>query len=244
MADKAGEMIDFENTTPISYAKALAYLPDPSTIRSRVIDQFGKARAPSLDQCRNLRLAYLGQRTARQSRCQERYGRNFKCSHPQTEENTIITIDGIDTCKTCAKMKQEKDSLQKQLEIELAAAKLKAHLEAQERIETARVLYEAALRDAAAAKEARVWMLGSEVIEIVAQLFMIKPDDIIAGSRFERYVDARATVAQILRNRELSYARIGRIMKRDHSTIINLITKIEHYKARNPMIEHVLGIVT
>ena len=237
-------MIDYENTTPISYAKALAYLSDPSTIRARVAQQFGVARAPSIDQCRGFRTAYLESRKPSGAKCQERYGRNFKCNHPQTEENTTITIDGIDTCKTCAKLNQEKARLQSLLEIEWASDKLKAHFEAQERIEAARARYEAALRAADAAKAAQVRMIGSEVIKAVAQLFMIEPCEMIADNRFERYVDARATVAQILRNRGLSYTQIGRIMKRDHSTIINLIAKLDRYKARNPMVDHVLAIVT
>lgn len=230
-------MIDYDYTTPISYAKALAYLPCPSTIRSRVADQFGKARAPSVEQCQNLRLAYLGKKTARRARCQERYGRNFRCDHPQTEANTIITIDGIDTCKTCATLKRDV----KQAERDRSENIMRQQRERQAKIEQTRAAYAEAL--ATPLPPCRP-LFPREVIDDVAQLFLMTADDILGDNRFTRYVDARATVAKILHNRGLSYPHVGRIMGRDHSTIINLITRLDRYKARNPMVDHVLGIVS
>ena len=51
-------MIDFDHSTPSSFARYLAsYVSDPSTIRARTIDQFG--RAPSVDECRAMREAHL-----------------------------------------------------------------------------------------------------------------------------------------------------------------------------------------
>lgn len=43
-----------EPSTPLTYATAIArYIRDPSTIRARTMDEFG--RAPSLDRCRHIR---------------------------------------------------------------------------------------------------------------------------------------------------------------------------------------------
>ena len=230
-------MIDYENTTPISYAKALAYLPDPSTIRARVAQQFGAARAPSIDQCRGFRTAYLESRKPSGAKCQERYGRNFKCNHPQTEANTIITIDGIDTCKTCATLKRDV----KQAERDRSENIMRQQRERQAKIEQTRAAYAEAL--ATPLPPCRP-LFPREVIDDVAQLFLMTADDIMGDNRFARYVDARATVAKILHNRGLSYPHVGRIMGRDHSTIINLITRLDRYKARNPMVDHVLAIVS
>ena len=231
-------MIDFDFNTPISYAKAIAYLPDPSTIRARVVQQFGAKRAPSLDQCRNLRAAYLESRKNSQGRCQERFGRNFKCSHPQTEENTIISINGIDTCKTCAALKRDV----KQAERNRAEYIMRALREKQAKLDKARKQYEQAVAENA---EPSRPLFPREVVAHVARLFMMEPSDLLGGvKRHSRYIDARATAAKILHNRGLSYPHIGRIMKRDHSTIINLLSKLDRYKARNPMIDHVLGIIT
>ena len=230
-------MIDFDHNTPISYAKAIAYLPDPSTIRARVVQQFGQKRAPSLDQCRNLRNAYLESRKSSQGRCQERFGRNFKCSHPQTEANTIITIDGIDTCKTCAALKRDV----KQAERDRAEKVMRSLREKQAKLDKARAQYLEALAENV---NPRRPLFPREVIADVASLFRITAEDITGGDRHAHFIDARATVAKILHSRDLSYPHIGRILNRDHSTVINLLSKIERYKARNPMIDHVLGIIT
>lgn len=228
-------MIDYTHTTPISYAKALSYLSDPSAIQAGVARQFGKARAPTIEQCRKL-IAERNQ-PPRRARCQERYGRNFKCSHPQTEENTTITIDGIDTCKTCAALKRDV----KQAERERAAKIMKTQREKNAKLDKARNEYMKALSEPH--PPARP-LFPRDVMADVERLFMLEAGSVQGDCRLALYVDARATAAFIMHRRGLSYPHVGRIMGRDHSTIINLITKIEHYKARNPMVAHVLGIVS
>lgn len=50
--------------TPVAYATYLArYIADPSTIRVRTLEQFG--RAPTLARCRKLREDYLAERARR-----------------------------------------------------------------------------------------------------------------------------------------------------------------------------------
>jgi Bacterial dnaA protein helix-turn-helix len=226
-------MID-QAPTPLNYAKQLAgYISDPSKVRAMTVNYWG--RGPSVDQCRNLIEAR--RQPVRRARCQERFGRNFKCSHPQTEENTIITIDGIDTCKTCAKLK----SSVKERERERAAAIMRAQREKNAKLEKARAEYIKALAEPAQPTRP---LFPREVIADVERLFMLEPGSVVGGNRLARYVEARATAAYILHSRGLSYPHVGRIMNRDHSTIINLIAKIDIYKARNPMVEHVLGIVS
>jgi chromosomal replication initiation ATPase DnaA len=86
-------------------------------------------------------------------------------------------------------------------------------------------------------------LLPRDMVGQVAQLFMMTPHELMAG-RLKRHIDARATVIQILKRRNLSLMHIGRVMKRDHSTIASALDKMEIYKARNPMVGHVLEIIT
>lgn len=50
-------------------------------------------------------------------------------------------------------------------------------------------------------------------------------DELRRDDRRQEIVDARARVATSLRMSGLSYIRIGRLLHRDHSTVINLVRR-------------------
>lgn len=73
-------------------------------------------------------------------------------------------------------------------------------------------------------------------LDAVALHFGVTKDMILGLGRSSVLVDARVTCAAILRRRGLSYNAIGRLMKRDHSTLIHLIGKLDIYERRNPLV--------
>lgn len=80
-----------------------------------------------------------------------------------------------------------------------------------------------------------LYSTGARVIASVARDFGIEPEAITNQARHAHLIDARATVAKILKRwGRRSYPEIGRIMgRRDHSTIINLVRKFHIYANRN-----------
>ena len=73
-------------------------------------------------------------------------------------------------------------------------------------------------------------------VEAVALHFGVSKDMILGTGRSSVLVDARVACVAILRRRGLSYPAIGRLMKRDHTTLIHLIGKLDIYERRNPLV--------
>lgn len=75
------------------------------------------------------------------------------------------------------------------------------------------------------------------LIRRVAQAFNLTAADLVGKERRGDIVGARAVVARILRDRNISYPTIGRLMGgRDHSTIVNCIAKFSIYERRDPRV--------
>ena len=221
-----------EHATPHSYAAHLSnYIADPSTIRVRTLEVFGKA--PSVDQCRNMR------RSREQLIAPPAYGKNvrfrplFRCGHPETDENSVLCRDGIDRCKTCiGARKADAERIE-----QTRQAKLRAHL-ARERADKEALTHkiEDVIAKIVTQRPAERARISSDTIGAVARHFGFTPDDIKGRDKHDAFVDARCAVALLMRERGLSYPQIGRFLNRDHSTIINLIAKAPRRCARNPMI--------
>lgn len=81
--------------------------------------------------------------------------------------------------------------------------------------------------------EAHVPLFGELLLSVVASEYGLTPQEMKGPSRLPEFVEARALVADVLRHRNWSYPRIGRLLQRDHSTIINLIEKMPIYRARS-----------
>lgn len=224
-----------EFNSPVQYAKHLAsYLTDPSTIRARVKDEFG--RAPSVDIIRKIReeqvkssKLFAGYRTS-----DYRYRPLFKCGHPETEDNIVIGLNGIDKCRQC---EEEKARIVKQREAERREV-LRRQLEQEKAVREAarRVDIEKTLQTVLLDPPTNRPRLGTEVIRLVAEMFKMDPADIIGKDRRTIYVDARCAVVLIMRERGLSYPQIGRFMDRDHSSIVNLTRNLAKRIERNPLI--------
>ena len=225
-------MIEF--TSPVNYAKYLAgYISDPTTIRARVKEEFG--RSPSVDIIRKIREeAVKSKRVEGFSLCESRYRPLFKCGHPETEDNIVIGLNGIDKCRQC---EEEKARIAKAREANRREV-LRRKLEQEKAVREAarRVDMEKALRTILETPPTNRPRLGTEVIRQVAEMFKMEPSDIIGKDRHEIYIDARCAVALIMRERGLSYPQIGRFMERDHSTVINLTRKAAKRIERNPLI--------
>jgi hypothetical protein len=76
-------------------------------------------------------------------------------------------------------------------------------------------------------------MKGREIVTLVAQSMGVGIEAILGRSRVSEVVECRALIATTLRGRGWSFPQIGRLLKRDHSTIINLCDKIDIYCRRS-----------
>ncbi|WP_158610976.1 helix-turn-helix domain-containing protein [Aurantiacibacter spongiae] len=75
------------------------------------------------------------------------------------------------------------------------------------------------------------------LLSSVADTFGLSVDDIKSASRRAPAVSARAVIVRILREREISYAVIGRILGgRDHTTVIHAADNWDVYAKRDPRV--------
>ena len=74
-----------------------------------------------------------------------------------------------------------------------------------------------------------------DLVEIAARAFMTTTDVLRGDCRQQRLTHARAIVANALRQRSLSYPKIGRMLGgRDHTTIIHACAMLPHYLVKFP----------
>lgn len=228
--------------TPLSYAAKLAgYISDPSTIRTYTLAEFG--RAPTLEQCRNLRKAKEQEKVVIEGYhiSPYRFRPLFKCGHPETDDNIIIAENGNDHCKAChdAKVAKEQADWNRRVEArrvmlaERAAAKeAKLAAESQKRQNEIQDALNKLIEQPASERP----KVASNIIQLVASRFRVIPADITGLSRKHILVDARCAVVILLRERGLSLPRIGDLLNRDHSSILHLLRTAGKRSERNPMI--------
>lgn len=68
-----------------------------------------------------------------------------------------------------------------------------------------------------------------EAINAIAQKYCYTVEDMLGRSRFKRVVAVRRLCILMLREKGYSTTEIGRIMNRDHSTIVHALNK-DKYK--------------
>lgn len=223
-------MIYTDTLTPTSYATKLAtYIDNPTTIRAHVKNYFG--RAPSVDICARLRQQHLAKQAARTPsyRCHERFV-NFRCGHPQTDDNLILLANGIERCKTCeeqhiAKIEAERAERERR-EAEERAARHKASM--------MRSKISAELEKAPTQQGTRP-RLTRETVKLVSLLMKLDPKDVLGPGRAQRFVDARAVCVRVFRAAGMSYPQISKALNRkDHSTSINLMSTFNERAALRP----------
>ena len=67
---------------------------------------------------------------------------------------------------------------------------------------------------------------GREIIARVAKLHDVDPDDITGPSRHAELCEARFCIMRELRDKGWSTPRIGRLLNRDHSTVVHGLRRI------------------
>ena len=73
------------------------------------------------------------------------------------------------------------------------------------------------------------------IIAATARAFDVDPDDITGPSRIRHVVEARrVAIALILKLRSVAKSEIGRIINRDHSTVLHNLRAFDAANARSP----------
>lgn len=73
-----------------------------------------------------------------------------------------------------------------------------------------------------------------EIIAKVSELFKVHRRDILGRAKFDFILPARFALCKILHDRGMSYASIGRVMDRDHTTVIHAVRRAEYTMQRDP----------
>lgn len=203
-----------EQVSPRGMAERLAgYISDPSTIRVRVMDHFG--RAPSLEECRKIRQRVSEQR-ANARELKRGGGERFRCGHKRDADNVLVRSDGKDTCKTCRRAMEAK-----------AAAEYRAR--ERERTDQAKAAQMVEAAEQAASKIRSFWLepgrprLSGETLDVIAKAFGMSFGELVGDNRERHYVDARAVAVMVFLKSGNSLPWIAKKLNRScHSSIINL----------------------
>lgn len=82
----------------------------------------------------------------------------------------------------------------------------------------------------------------SDLVQSVADDFGISYGELIGDMRHKTFVDARSVVGAVLKERGWSYPRMARaIGRRDHSTAMNWLTRLEHRKRDSRLVSESLA---
>jgi len=66
-----------------------------------------------------------------------------------------------------------------------------------------------------------------DIVDRVSGDYGVPKEIILSPRRQKEFVDLRCIIAYVLRKREYSLPEIGRVLNRDHTTVINLLKRIE-----------------
>ena len=77
-------------------------------------------------------------------------------------------------------------------------------------------------------------MLKSDYVKAAAEMFCVHPRDLVGPYRFKFLMLPRFALAKALRTRGWSLPEIGRLMNRDHTTIIYQVKEAEYWMSRDP----------
>lgn len=202
---------DYLPNSAASYAQRLVrYISDASTVRARVMEQYG--RAPAVDQIRGWRADWLALVASRAD------GRN---GDDYDEEY------GLDASND--------DDFPGWAPAPILPARTAKDIDHVPEPVIAAVEPQPAQRPAAIPKPnfGRA-ITKREIMEQCAATCGVPLEDILGHSRNRRLVHARQFTAAILRARGNSYPQIGAILDRDHSTIIHAVRSFFYVVAREP----------
>lgn len=74
---------------------------------------------------------------------------------------------------------------------------------------------------------------GQPIVQRCAELFLVAPRDLTGRYRFDFVMRARFALYLALRLQGRSYPNIGKIVDRDHSTVMNGVKRAEWYFERD-----------
>lgn len=77
-------------------------------------------------------------------------------------------------------------------------------------------------------------MFKEQFIEETCRLFKIHPRDLVGPYRYQFLMPARFALAKALRLRGWTLPDIGKLMNRDHTSVIYQIQRAEYDMERNP----------
>lgn len=225
-------MIDY-SPSPEAYASNLArYISDPSTIRARTIEWWG--RAPSVERCKALRAKHVAKVSEGETReIYKVHTGAFSCGHDRSEENSYWMETGTQVCKTCrrARMAEAQRRLRekKRKDMEAINRILKAEKELAERKR----------REANEAE--RIERLNSvfvnELAAKVCEVLSCAQEDFYGQSRSKHLVMARSVFVRLMRDKGASFPQIARrLHKKCHTSIIHLNDRFEAYCEEHPHI--------
>lgn len=218
-------------TTPESYAQRLAgYIKNPSTIRVRTLEQWG--RAPSLDRCKLFIAAANPPRP--------RYENDdyipavlakWSCDHEVNADNAYLKDTGEYGCIICRREAQRRAAAAYRARKALDAAnqaKAEENARKLKEIEQQRKIRKIARQEKRTRDKGRRAIYVSEVMNscvmAVCRAGLFNLSDVIGKSREPKLVLARLATFILAKEYNLSYPEMGRWIGRDHSTIIHLFT--------------------
>ena len=80
-----------------------------------------------------------------------------------------------------------------------------------------------------------------DIVEVLARQLGFKKEDIARHTRKQEVVNARDIIIYLLREYgDMSYPGIGRLLDRDHTTVIHAYTKLKDRYTQNPELEKIL----
>lgn len=229
--------------TPTSLAARFAkYMTDPSTVRARVKDHFG--RAPSVQQCANLIQA------ARKTERREYYFRdtrlyeNFKCDHEQDDTNLLLKKNGEYVCLTCHKERRAKEEQEaKDRACRWAAEKRKELARKQAEEEARKLALEARRKSNPLSASSRPKEVAG-MIRATARVFGITVADVLGHDRNREFTKARMVLCVALKERGHSYPRIAGFTNRIcHTSIRHLCNEFPERSKRDPFLLTALAVV-
>lgn len=85
-------------------------------------------------------------------------------------------------------------------------------------------------------------MLAELVQHVVAEAYAISPKDIMAAGRHKAQAEARQVFMMLMREHGLSTTEIGRLLSRDHTTVVQGVQSIKR-RLEEPLIAHKLACI-
>ena len=231
-----------------TYAERLAaYISDPSTVRARIRDEFGRNTAlPSREQVLKMRADRLKKLVKPAGYCKRSY---WPCQHARIEENILIDIAGLDRCKTCwaerIDAQAEKDAImaaKRNIRLALAAARTKQAVMARADLDCAREKEGLARLDQIelAGHSCRSRLL-TDTLSAVSEVFGLTVEELLSSSRLRRFVQARSVAVKLFRDSGMSFPQIARALHYDdHSSVLHLYRTFDAKAERHPFMRRAL----